>query len=145
MSNWIWTMAGAAAAVVTAGAAVVLADKLMQKQQDKIDAMIRDNTPETDTEPETEALVQEETAQPVETEEAVEPAVQASESEVPVEKAEPEAPIYPTPTVGEDRPNPNPVMAGPAETPLTTDGKIDVSKLCDPADFCDWDAFGCRD
>lgn len=130
MANWIWKMAGTAAAVAAAGAAVVLADKLMQKQQDKIDALIRENTPDTTPAPEaeTETPAQDKAAQPVEAAEHT-----------------PEAPVYPAPAVGEDRPNPNPVMAGPAETPLTTDGKIDVAKLCDPADFCDWDAFGCRD
>lgn len=144
MANWIWKMAGTAAAVAAASAAVMLADKLMQKQQDKINAMIRENTPDAAPAPEaeTETPAQDETAQPAQ---PVEPAEQAPEAEAPEHKPEPEAPVYPTPAAGEDRPNPNPVMAGPAEKPLTTDGKIDVSKLCDPADFCDWDAFGCRD
>lgn len=114
MQNLIWKIAGTVAAVAAAGAAVVFVDKLMQKQQDKIDEMIR-TAPETDPEE----------------------APQQPEQEKPVYCAVPEP-------VGEDRPNPNPVMAKPIETPRTEDGKIDVSKLCDPADFCDWDDLGCQ-
>ncbi len=113
MQNLIWKIAGTVAAVAAAGAAVVFVDKLMQKQQDKIDEMIR-TAPETDLEQ-----------------------APQQEQEKPVYCAVPEP-------VGEDRPNPNPVMAKPIETPRTEDGKIDVSKLCDPADFCDWDDLGCQ-
>ena len=129
MGNWIWKLAGTAAAVAAAGAAVAVADKLLRKQQDKIDAMLRGDTvtypaQEPETAPETEAAAPQ----------AAQPAPQA---ETPAEV------VYPA-SVPDDGPNPNPVMAGPAETPRTEDGKIDVSKLCDPADFCDWDDLGCR-
>ena len=43
-----------------------------------------------------------------------------------------------------DAPNPNPVEAAPAVAPRTADGKIDVAKLVDPADFADWDEWGCK-
>ena len=125
MGSWIWKLAGTAAAVAAAGAAVAVADRLLRKQQDKIDAMLRDNPAEQPVaEPEAPA-------EPVQTQE---PASQPEETE---------QVVYPV-SVPDDGPNPNPVMAGPAETPLTEDGKIDVSKLCDPADFCDWDDLGCR-
>ncbi len=115
MQNLIWKIAGTVAAVAAASAAVVFVDKLMQKQQDKIDELIRNN-------PETEPEVPQQPEQ---------------EAETRVYCAVPQP-------VGADVPNPNPVMAKPIETPRTEDGKIDVSRLCDPADFCDWDDLGCQ-
>ncbi len=126
MTSFIWKMAGAAAAVAAAGAAVVVADKLLKKQQDKIDEMIRAD------------LEQSEDA-------AAEPAEKVEEPVAPAQPAE-DAPLYhPMNDLPDDGPNVNPFDAAPAETPRTADGKIDVSKLCDPGDFQDWDSLGCRD
>ena len=44
----------------------------------------------------------------------------------------------------ESAPNPNPVMAPPAEAPKTPEGKVDVEKLCAAEDFCDWEDLGCQ-
>ncbi len=127
MQNWIWKIAGTAAAVVTAGAAVALMEKILQKRQDDIEQILEQNRLDQN----------EETVTP-EWEQEVQPSQQA-------EQAQPaQPPVAQARPVGEDTPNPNPVMAPPAETPRTADGKIDVSKLCDPADFCDWDDLGCK-
>jgi len=52
--------------------------------------------------------------------------------------------VLPDAAAQADRPNPNPVEQGPAETPRTPDGKIDVTRLIDPSDFADWDDLGCK-
>ena len=45
---------------------------------------------------------------------------------------------------GDDTPNANPVELGAVEVPKTEDGKLDVTKIADPADFGDWDEQGCK-
>ena len=45
---------------------------------------------------------------------------------------------------GDDTPNANPVELGAVEVPKTEDGKLDVTKIADPADFGDWDERGCK-
>ena len=119
---------------VVAGAAIVTAEKLLKKQQDAIEQKIQADL----------------TAQPAPAEA---PAPQQDKPEEPAAPAQPEQPpvqpapqpevVYPVSTP-DGGPNVNPVMAGPAETPRTADGKIDVSKLCDPSDFQDWDMLGCQ-
>ena len=134
MASWIWKAAGTAAAAVVAGAAIVTAEKLLKKQQDAIDQKIQADL----------------AAQP---EPAEAPAPQEDEPEAPAAPDQPkQAPVQPEPqpevvypvSAPDGGPNANPVMAGPAETPRTADGKIDVSKLCDPSDFQDWDMLGCQ-
>ncbi len=41
-------------------------------------------------------------------------------------------------------PNANPVYSPKTETPRTEDGKIDVTKLASPEDFCNWEEHGCQ-
>lgn len=83
-----------------------------------------------------------ETAEPAddasaEAEEA--PAAPEGSAAAPVEKAaEAEAPA------SDDTPNANPVELGAVEVPKTEDGKLDVTKIADPADFGDWDEQGCK-
>ena len=38
----------------------------------------------------------------------------------------------------------HPVELGAVEVPKTEDGKLDVTKIADPADFGDWDEQGCK-
>lgn len=88
-----------------------------------------------------------ETAEPAddasaEAEEA--PAAPEETSAAPVEEA-PEAEAAPVQApAGDDTPNANPVELGAAEVPKTEDGKLDVTKIADPADFGDWDEQGCK-
>lgn len=134
MASWIWKAAGTVAAVAVAGAAVVAAEKLMQKQQNDIDRKIQEDLARQSAEVDV----------PVTPEQDAPAEPEKSESE-----PQPKSPVQdevpgPQQPAGPDGPNVNPVMAGPAETPRTADGKIDVSKLCDPADFQDWDMLGCQ-
>ena len=88
-----------------------------------------------------------ETAEPAddasaEAEEA--PAAPEGSAAAPVEKAaEAEAPVQ-APASGDDTPNANPVELGAVEVPKTEDGRLDVTKIADPADFGDWDEQGCK-
>ncbi len=41
-------------------------------------------------------------------------------------------------------PNENPINRPKVETPRTEDGKIDVTKLASPEDFCNWEEHGCQ-
>lgn len=78
------------------------------------------------------------------------------EEEVETEPAEPEtdasAAAEPTPAAAsprpaapqDDTPNANPVELGAVEVPKTEDGRIDATKIADPADFGDWDEQGCQ-
>lgn len=58
----------------------------------------------------------------------------------PAEPAQQTAPAAPA----EDLPNINPVEQGPAQTPLTGDGKVDPTKIADPAIAGDWEETGCK-
>ena len=88
-----------------------------------------------------------ETAEPAddasaEAEEA--PAAPEETAAAPVEEA-PEAEAAPVQApAGDDTPNANPVELGAVEVPKTEDGKLDVTKIADPADFGDWDEQGCK-
>lgn len=44
----------------------------------------------------------------------------------------------------DETPNANPVYSPAVETPRTADGKIDVTKLASPDDFCNWEEHGCQ-
>ena len=41
-------------------------------------------------------------------------------------------------------PNVNPVTLGTAERPLDANGRLDPTRIADPADFGDWDDLGCQ-
>lgn len=46
---------------------------------------------------------------------------------------------------GDEAPNPNPVESGRTEAvPTMPDGKLDATKIADPADFGDWEEQGCK-
>ncbi len=47
-------------------------------------------------------------------------------------------------TGSDETPNANPVYSPAVETPRTADGKIDVTKLASPDDFCNWEEHGCQ-
>ena len=61
----------------------------------------------------------------------------------PAEPAEDAAPVYPAPTP-DAGPNVNPVTLGAAQRPLDENGRLDPTRIADPADFGDWDDLGCR-
>ena len=50
----------------------------------------------------------------------------------------------PAPAKADEAPNVNPVELGAVEVPKTEDGKLDATKIADPADFGDWEEQGCK-
>ncbi len=62
------------------------------------------------------------------------------------EQAEEVAPDYyaAVRTAYDGGPNANPVECTAPIAPRTADGKIDVTKLASPEDFCNWDELGCQ-
>ena len=97
--------------------------------------------PEDEVEPETDSAEPADDAS-AEAEEA--PAAPEETAAAPVEEA-PEAEAAPVQApAGDDTPNANPVELGAVEVPKTEDGKLDVTKIADPADFGDWDEQGCK-
>ena len=138
----VFRILGTAAAVAVGAAAVALVNKALEKERS------------------TFAQLAHETAEPAEplskAPEAVQQAAAALTGDAAVEEVAEEAveePAVADPGAvrGEepaaqqpDAPNPNPVEAAPAVAPRTADGKIDVAKLVDPADFADWDEWGCK-
>ena len=130
---------GAAAAVAAGAAAVYAVSKALAKESN------------------TYAELAHETAEPAEPMSKAPEAVQqaaadlAAGEDAPAEEAAPTGTAAAEPAAGTirfvpsaDTPNPNPVDAAPAVAPRTADGKIDVTKLIDPADFADWDDLGCK-
>ena len=96
---------------------------------------------EDEVEPETDSAEPADDAS-AEAEEA--PAAPEETAAAPVEEA-PEAEATPVQApAGDDTPNANPVELGAVEVPKTEDGKLDVTKIADPADFGDWDEQGCK-
>lgn len=71
------------------------------------------------------------------------PAAPEGSAAAPVEKAA-EAEAHVQFPASDDTPNANPVELGAVEVPKTEDGKLDVTKIADPADFGDWDEQGCK-
>lgn len=60
---------------------------------------------------------------------------------------EPEAPASPPPRPAQkpdNGPNVNPVTLGAAERPVDENGRLDPTRIADPADFGDWDDLGCQ-
>lgn len=86
------------------------------------------------------------------TAETAEPADDASAEaeEAPAAPDETAAPVEEAPSAEaaapaeESTPNANPVELGAVEVPKTEDGKLDVTKIADPADFGDWEEQGCK-
>lgn len=78
----------------------------------------------------------------VETDSA-EPETNASAEAEPAPAAVSEQPAAPA-EPADDTPNANPVELGAVEVPKTEDGRIDATKIADPADFGDWDEQGCK-
>ena len=54
------------------------------------------------------------------------------------------AEVQPAPAKADDTPNVNPVELSAVEVPKTEDGKLDATKIADPADFGDWEEQGCK-
>lgn len=70
--------------------------------------------------------------------------VELSGREDEAEAAHPAAqPVRPAP-VPDAGPNVNPVTLGTAQRPLDENGRLDPTRIADPADFGDWDDLGCR-
>lgn len=54
-----------------------------------------------------------------------------------------EEPVHPA-QKPDNGPNVNPVTLGAAERPLDANGRLDPTRIADPADFGDWDDLGCQ-
>lgn len=68
-------------------------------------------------------------------------------TELPGREEEPEAPAAPPPRPAQkldNGPNVNPVTLGAAERPVDENGRLDPTRIADPADFGDWDDLGCQ-
>lgn len=63
---------------------------------------------------------------------------------VPAEAEDAAAEVQPAPAKADVTPNVNPVELGAVEVPKTEDGKLDATKIADPADFGDWEEQGCK-
>ena len=68
----------------------------------------------------------------------------ADPENVPAEAEDTAAEVQPAPAKADETPNANPVELGAVEVPKTEDGKLDATKIADPADFGDWEEQGCK-
>ena len=75
---------------------------------------------------------------------AAETPAPADPENVPAEAEDAAAEVQPAPAKTDEIPNANPVELGAVEVPKTEDGKLDATKIADPADFGDWDEQGCK-
>lgn len=75
---------------------------------------------------------------------AAETPAPADPENVPAEAEDTAAEVQPAPAKADDTPNVNPVSLGAVEVPKTEDGKLDATKIADPADFGDWEEQGCK-
>lgn len=75
---------------------------------------------------------------------AAETPAPADPENVPAEAEDAAAEVQPAPAKTDEIPNVNPVELGAVEVPKTEDGKLDATKIADPADFGDWDEQGCK-
>lgn len=75
---------------------------------------------------------------------AAETPAPADPENVPAEAEDAAAEVQPAPAKTDETPNANPVELGAVEVPKTEDGKLDATKIADPADFGDWDEQGCK-
>lgn len=75
---------------------------------------------------------------------AAETPAPADPENVPAEAEDTAAEVQPAPAKTDEIPNVNPVELGAVEVPKTEDGKLDATKIADPADFGDWEEQGCK-
>ena len=75
---------------------------------------------------------------------AAETPAPADPENVPAEAEDAAAEVQPAPGKADETPNANPVELGAVEVPKTEDGKLDATKIADPADFGDWEEQGCK-
>lgn len=75
---------------------------------------------------------------------AAETPAPADPENVPAEAEGTAADVQPAPAKADETPNANPVELGAVEVPKTEDGKLDATKIADPADFGDWEEQGCK-
>lgn len=75
---------------------------------------------------------------------AAESPAPAEPADAPAEAEDTAAEVQPAPAKADDTPNVNPVERGAVEVPKTEDGKLDATKIADPADFGDWEEQGCK-
>lgn len=75
---------------------------------------------------------------------AAETPAPADPENVPAEAEDTAAEVQPAPAKADVTPNVNPVELGAVEVPKTEDGKLDATKIADPADFGDWEEQGCK-
>ena len=75
---------------------------------------------------------------------AAETPAPADPENVPAEAEDAAAEVQPAPAKADETPNANPVELGAVEVPKTEDGKLDATKIADPADFGDWEEQGCK-
>ncbi len=75
---------------------------------------------------------------------AAETPAPADPENVPAEAEDAAAKVQPAPAKADETPNANPVELGAVEVPKTEDGKLDATKIADPADFGDWEEQGCK-
>lgn len=75
---------------------------------------------------------------------AAETPAPADPENVPAEAEDTAADVQPAPAKADETPNVNPVELGAVEVPKTEDGKLDATKIADPADFGDWEEQGCK-
>ena len=75
---------------------------------------------------------------------AAETPAPADPENVPAEAEDAAAEVQPAPAKADVTPNVNPVELGAVEVPKTEDGKLDATKIADPADFGDWEEQGCK-
>lgn len=68
----------------------------------------------------------------------------ADPENVPAEAEDTAAEVQPAPAKTDETPIVNPVELGAVEVPKTEDGKLDATKIADPADFGDWEEQGCK-
>ena len=70
---------------------------------------------------------------------AAETPAPADPENVPAEAEDTAAEVQPAPAKTDETPNANPVELGAVEVPKTEDGKLDATKIADPAAFGDWE------
>ena len=75
---------------------------------------------------------------------AAETPAPADPENVPAKAEDAAAEVQPAPAKADETPNANPVELGAVEVPKTEDGKLDATKIADPADFGDWEEQGCK-
>ncbi len=159
MTPMVWKVLGTAAAVAAGAAACALVDRGLRRMEHKIEA---DRAAAADTAQPAQDAGAESAAAP----EAPAAEAPATAGEAPAAPAPQEAsPAPAAPDLGESLaeaelrslmeqlkaegaqesgPNPNPVMAPPAQAPHTSEGKVDAEKLCAAEDFCNWEDLGCQ-